>query len=234
MVKKPVDDSIEEKLPESVLKAHKDRLKVLKQARDYAAKGDIPKAVQRYSTYLNSLANYYRTTEDKLNPTFFDAEKEISELLLISHTYWDLAKAYDRSPNLQNDSIRCLEQFVKFSTGYKYQHINAQMMKKFIKRKQAHNLKSFQNAYQRIQVESKGCFIATYSFGNQHQVTNDLRSFKSKIVNTPIGYKFIETYYSISPHFVNFFEKNPRVGNLVNLYILRPILTIIAYMTKHL
>lgn len=229
--KKP-EESKEEKRPESVLKAYKDRLKALKQAREYAAKGDIPKAVERYSTYLNNLANYFRTTEDKLSPTFFDTEKEISELLLISHSYWDLAKAYDRSPNLQKESIRCLEQFVKFSTGYKYQHINAQMMKKFIKRKQAHNLKAFQNAYQRIQVDSKGCFIATYSFGDQHEVTNQLRNFKRKIVNTPIGFKFVELYYLISPRIVNTFESSPKFGKLINITLIRPLLKVIAKITK--
>jgi peroxiredoxin family protein len=229
---KEAEEPEEEKRPESVMKAYKDRLKALKQARDYAAKGDIPKAVERYSTYLNNLANYFRTTEDKLSPTFFDTEKEISELLLISHTYWDLAKAYDRSPNLQGESLRCLDQFVKFSTGYKYQHINAQMMKKFIKRKQAHNLKAFQNAYQRIQVDSKGCFIATYSFGDQHEVTNDLRSFKQSIVHTKLGLIFVEKYYEFSPYLVEYFEKSPTLGKVINRILIRPTLSLIAKLTK--
>jgi hypothetical protein len=226
------EEQQEEKRPEAIVKAYRERLKSLKQARDYAAKGDIPKAVERYSTYLNTLANYFKTTEDKLSPTFFDSEKEISELLLISHAYWDLSKAYDRSPNLQNESLRCLDQFVKFSTGYKYQHINAQMMKKFIKRKQAHNLKAFQNAYQRIQVDSKGCFIATYSFGNDHYVTNDLRLFKAKIAKYSLGFKFIEVYYSLSPRVVNIFNSYPKTGNLLNISLLRPALRLINKITK--
>ncbi len=232
MSDKNLDGPQEEKRPESVLKDYRERLKSLKQARDYAAKGDVPKAVERYSTYLNTLANYYKTTEDKLSPKFFDTEKEISELLLISHAYWDLSKAYDRSPNLQKESLRCLDQFVKVSTGYKYQHINAQMMKKFIKRKQAHNLKAFQNAYQRIQVESKGCFIATYSFGNEHQITNELREFKRKIGPYTLGLKFIEFYYQISPRIVSILERNETAGNLINTYIIRPCLILINKVLK--
>lgn len=232
MVTKKPEEVPEEKRPESILKAYRERLKSLKQARDYAAKGDIPKAVERYSMYLNILANYFKTTEDKLSPSLFDAEKEISELLLISHSYWDLAKAYDRSPNLQSESLRCLDQFVKFSTGYKYQHINAQMMKKFIKRKQAHNLKAFQNAYQRIQVDSKGCFIASYSLGGDHEITNELRVFKSKIVRTNLGYKFTEFYYNFSPLVVEIFEKNPKCSKVINTVIIKPLLKLTAKVVK--
>ena len=76
-------------------------------------------AVDSYNKYLGILALYFDTTEDKLSPSFFDAEKDMTELLLISHAYWDLAKAYDRSPNLHRDCLRCLEQFTRFSIGFK-------------------------------------------------------------------------------------------------------------------
>ena len=225
------EDKTEEKQrPEAVLNAYKDRLKSLKQARQYYAQGDIPKAVERYSTYLNVLSSYFGVTEDKLTPNFFDTEKEISELLLISQAYWDLSKAYDRSPNLHKESLRCLEQFVKFTNGFKYQHINAQMLRKFIKRKQAHNLKAFQNAYTKIQVESKGCFIASYSFGTNHEVTNQLRVFKKRILPYRAGLKFVETYYNYSPSIVNLFESSGKLGRVVNRLILKPALFLFAKM----
>lgn len=223
----------EERRPESVVNAYRDRLKVLKQARDYSTRGDIPKSVERYSTYLNSLATYFKTTEDKLSPQMFDAEKEISELLLISHAYWDLSRAYDRSPNLHKESIRCLAQFVKFSVGFKFQHINAQMLKKFIKRKQAHNLKAFQQAHQKIQVESKGCFIATYSFGTDHYVTNDLRDFKQSLVKSNLGIKLVEYYYSISPRIVQILKKMGPIGTFINVTLLRPFLYLFSKLVKH-
>ncbi len=222
----------EKQRPERIVNAYRDRLKALKQARQYYSQGEIPKAVERYSTYLNNLASYFGVTEDKLSPAFFDTEKEISELLLVSQAYWDLSKAYDRSPNLHRESIRCLEQFVKFTNGFKYQHINAQMLRKFIKRKQAHNLKSFQNAYAKIQVESKGCFIASYSFGEDHSVTNDLRIFKQRIVPYKAGLKFIEIYYLNSPKLVYYFEKSGILGRSLNIVILRPSLFIFSKLVK--
>ncbi len=224
----------EKKRPEGITNSYRDRLKALKQARQYSAAGDIPKAVERYSTYLSTLASYFGVTEDKLSPSFFDTEKEISELLLISHAYWDLSKAYDRSPNLHKESIRCLDQFVKFTNGFKYQHINAQMLKKFIKRKQAHNLKAFQNAYTKIQIESKGCFIASYSYGTDHVVTNDLRRFKQYILNYRFGLKFVEAYYSTSPLIVDILERSGLVGSFLNKVIIRPVLLLISKSVRNL
>ncbi|WP_372655578.1 hypothetical protein [Halobacteriovorax sp.] len=224
----------EKKRPEGITNSYRERLKALKQARQYSVAGDIPKAVERYSTYLYALASYFGVTEDKLSPSFFDTEKEISELLLISHAYWDLSKAYDRSPNLHKESIRCLDQFVKFTNGFKYQHINAQMLKKFIKRKQAHNMKAFQNAYTKIQVDSKGCFIASYSYGPEHTVTNDLRKFKQAIVNYRLGFRFVEVYYNTSPAIINFLEKSGIFGCLLNKVFIRPTLLLISKSARHL
>ena len=228
-----LDEPEEEKRPEAIVNAYRDRLKSLKQARDYYAKGDIPKAVERYSTYLNTLASFFKIQEDQLNPSYFDPEKEISELLLISHAYWDLAKAYDRSPNLHNESLRCLDQFIKFSTGFKYQHINAMMLKKFIKRKQAHNLKAFQNAYQRLQVDSKGCFVASYSLGQSHWATNELRDFKSKtLAKNKVGFLFIEKYYQYSPRLIEVLENLGFLGKAINSFIIKPFLILLSRIHK--
>ena len=68
----------------------------------------IAAAVDSYTKYLGILALYFDVPEAKLTPTLFHPEKDMTELLLISHAYWDLAKAFDRSPNLQLDCIRCL------------------------------------------------------------------------------------------------------------------------------
>lgn len=222
----------EEKKPENLVNAYRDRLKVLKQAQEYAAKGDIPKSVERYSAYLSTLAAYFRVDENNLSPKLFDAEKDITELLLISHAYWDLSKAYDRSPKLHNESIRCLEQFIKFSTGFKFQHVNAQMIKKYIKQKQAHNIRPFLNAYQRLKVDTKACYIATHCYGSEDEVTNTLRIFRDKIVTSTIGFKAIELYYDLSPSLIKFITKLGLSGRLITKYILRPIVFSIYKLIK--
>lgn len=185
-----------EEKPEAVPKVYQERLKLLKKAQEYSAADEIPKAVELYSQYLNALALYFKVDESKLDPKMFNPEKDMAELFLISHAYWDLAKAYDRSPNLHLESIRCLDQFVKFTIGYKYQYVNARTLRAFIRKRLAHNPKAFKQAYERIQVESKGCFISTDVLGGHHPQTNALRDFKLSIQKSFLGLSFIKIYYN--------------------------------------
>lgn len=177
---------------------YQERLKMLRKAQEFSQNEDIPHAVECYGQYLNALASYYKVDEQKLSPNLFDQEKDLAELLLISHVYWDLAKAYDRSPRLQLESIRCLDQFVKFTQGYKYQYANARMLKNFIRKRLAHNPKAFKQTYDRIQVESKGCFIATDIFGSNSEITNHFRQFKfNYLTSNHTGKMLINSYYQV-------------------------------------
>ena len=218
---------------DSVMQAYHERLMVLRHAQDFAARGDVPKAVERYSTYLNTLASYYKTTEDRLSPNLFSSEKEITELLLISHAYWYLTKAYDRSPKLIKEFQRCLEQFVRFSSGYKFQHVNAQMLKKYIRKRQAHNPKDFSKAYEKIYVKAKGCFIATYAFGDKHPLTQDFRAFKLKLLKSSYGLFFVTNYYRFSPAFTHFLIKHPLIGKPLRLFLFKPLLKLIHRYVHH-
>ena len=97
-----------------IVQQYKNRLVSLRKARDFSKKDNIPQAVQHYLNYLTALAHYYSVDEKELHPKMFNREKELTELLLISQVYWDLAKAYDRNPKLIGECERCLNQFIKF------------------------------------------------------------------------------------------------------------------------
>ena len=64
MVKGKTEKSYNVTRPEPVLKAYRDRLKVLKKAQELSAMDEIPKAVQHYSLYLNTLAQYFDVPEN--------------------------------------------------------------------------------------------------------------------------------------------------------------------------
>ena len=181
---------------EIVSKTYRDRLKLLKKAQEYSQADEVPKAVELYGQYLNALALFHKVEESRLSPKLFDPEKDIAELFLISHAYFDLAKAYDRSPNLHLESIRCLDQFVNFTVGFKFQYANARTIKTFIRKRLAHNPAAFKQAYERIQVESKGCFISSDLYGTSHPVTCELRDWKFSIQTNPLGLAFIKFYYN--------------------------------------
>lgn len=230
MAKKKLDskDLKEEKKREQVIELYRTRLNHLKRAQAFVKEDRMNSAVDSYIKYLGVLALYFDIPEEKLSPSLFDPEKDMTELLLISHAYWDLAKAYDRSPTLQKECFRCLEQFMKFSIGFKYQHVNAQIVRKFNLKKQAHNPKAFENAYHRIQISSKKCYIATACFGEDDYRTEILRQFKWKIAAYEWGKSFIDTYYRFSPVLLDFLAEKKYLKKAFNVLLARPILTSIA------
>ncbi len=234
MVKKKTDakDLRDEKKREQIIELYRTRLTHLKRAQALVKDDRMAQAVDSYTKYLGILALYFDTTEDRLTPGLFDPEKDVTELLLISHAYWDLAKAFDRSPNLQRECLRCLEQFVKFSIGFKYQHVNAQIIRKFNNKKQAHNPKAFESAYQRIQISSKKCYVATMCFGFEDERTETLRHFKLKIARFEPGKDFIDFYYSLSPKLVEYFEKKPILNFVAGKLLLKPALSLFVKLIR--
>lgn len=230
--KKDAKDLKDERKREQIIELYRTRLTHLKRAQLLVRDDRMALAVESYTKYLGILALYFDTTEDRLTPTLFDPEKDVTELLLISHAYWDLAKAFDRSPNLQRDCFRCLEQFIKFSIGFKYQHVNAQIMRKFNNKKQAHNPKAFEAAYHKIQISSKKCYIASSCFGENDTNTETLRHFKLKIAPYSLGKDFIDFYYRFSPALVLFLTTHPLIKWLSETFIIKPVLKLFIFFIR--
>ncbi len=225
-------DPKEEKQREHLAELYRNRFQFLKQGQMLYREEKISQAIESYFKYLTVLASKNDTTEDKLTPNMFDPQKDLSELLLISHAYWDLSKAFDRSPHHQKECLRCLDQFVKFSIGYKYQHVNAQIIRKFNTKKQAHNYKAFEVAYNKIHISSKKCYVATLAFGEEHPITRDLRAFKLRIQNRPYGLMFIKIYYQIFSGITTKAENNFVLRSALNI-IFRPIIILIHRIVKY-
>lgn len=216
-------------ISESSKRTYHERLKFLRKGQEAYQGKEISKAVQFYASYLKALADYFGINESHLDPKFFDLQKDKAELLLISQVYWDLCKAYDRSPGLQAECTRCLNQFIKFTVGFKHQHINAQVLKKYLRHNAAVNTQAFKGALTKIQVDSKKCYIATYSFGENHFITNELRQFKASTLNqSKWGLIFISGYYDFSPKLIRFCEKFPTSGSIISLLFFKPIIRVFA------
>ncbi len=218
---------------ESAKKNYRDRLKYLRKGQESYQGKEISKAVQYYATYLKSLAEYFEVTETQLDPKFFDPRQDKAELLLISQVYWDLAKAYDRSPGLQSECIRCLGQFVKFTIGFRHQHINAQLLKKYLRQNRTVNQAAFKSAQSKILVESKKCYIATFAYGEDSLITSDLRVFKEKALNnSKAGRLFIDQYYQYSPKLIEFCDRYKATGALVTTFFFKPLINTLHFLVK--
>lgn len=216
---------------QQVFGLYRARLSHLKSAQGLVKAEKFNQAVEEYNKYLGIMLMYFNITEDQFSPKLFDKEKDLTELFLISHAYWDLAKIYDMTQNRLNESVRCLVMFVRFSQGFKYQHANAQIVRKHLLKNKAYNKKAFEETYSKLQVQSKKCYIATLCFGEAHPKTEELRLFKQKISNNQKGLDFIDWYYRISPLLVEYLERHAIQKNIFN-FIMRPTLTIFIKAVK--
>jgi len=208
----------EKKQTRYITQRYRDRLKVLRLGQEYSQKDDIPNAVKAYIKYLQALSLYFEVEEKNLTPDIFKRDENIVEIMLISQVYWDLAKAYDRAPRLTKESERCLGQFVLFSLGFKFQYLNSEMLRKFLKKRNAHNQKLFENAYEKMKISSNKCYIATYCYGENHEVVQNLRLFKKNIQKHPLGLSFIDYYYQFSPKLIELCSKFALVKRITILF----------------
>lgn len=217
---KKKDDESKPVRSDAVVEAYRKRLTVLRKAQEFSRADDIPKAVQQYNLYLNSLARFFDVKEEELNPNLFNQDRDITELLLISQVYWDLAKAYDRSPKLALESVRCLNQFAKFTQGFKYQYVNAQMLKKYIRGRLPHNIKAFESTYEKIRVEGKGCYVASCLYGADDFKTMRLRNYRDRVLqHYSVGRSFISFYERYSPLLVDLSLNNPFMKFSLKLFL---------------
>ncbi len=225
---KKKDDESKPVRSDAVVEAYRKRLTVLRKAQEFSRADDIPKAVQQYNLYLNSLARFFDVKEEELNPNLFNQDRDITELLLISQVYWDLAKAYDRSPKLALESVRCLNQFAKFTQGFKYQYVNAQMLKKYIRGRLPHNIKAFESTYEKIRVEGKGCYVASCLYGADDFKTMRLRNYRDHVLqHHRAGRAFISLYERYSPLLVDLALNNPFMNFSLKIF-LAPLIALLV------
>ena len=201
------------------------RITLARQGNMAAKEGDLKNTIKFYNMYLKILADYKGVEEIyQLNPQHFNVEKELSEILLISHIYWDLCKMYDATPKLEVEFRKSLGKFVEFTQGFKYQVVNAEMLRKFIKRDRQTHKKEFREAYKRIYISSKKCYVATHCFGEDHIITNDLRVLKAWLTQFYGGQLFIDHYYAHSPSLIRLCKKSKSVDFIVTRLLGRPLL----------
>jgi hypothetical protein len=191
----------------ALLKRYNTRITVAKQAREAFHSKDYPLALKKYNEYLVIMAEMFEVDDIyKLTVDKFDPKTQVSEMLLISHVYWEMAKIYELTPKFQAQYNQALNQFVHFTINQPYQVLNAEMARKYIKKVKSRSptIKQLEAAYARIYVESDKCFIATECFGSSHAITNDLRKFKAHLLKHKIGQKLVDKYYTYSPRYIAF------------------------------
>lgn len=182
-------------------------------------------AVRHYFSYLRILEQVKKSLEGQLHPSMFDRNTEMSELLMVSGIYWDLAKLFDKTKTQDKyrEFAKYLEKYILFSKGMPYQALCAEAIRKYLKLEKAIHKDAFRNAYKLLGGKTK-CFVATslmdVTFPSTH---SELRRFRDQVLkkNTS-GRKFVAWYYRHGPWLAHKMDQAPQVvrvasGAVLNL-----------------
>ncbi len=187
---------------------YKQRFTIAKEGKTALNRRDFRMMIYRYSEYLKIMADTFEVEGVyDLKPTFFDAKKDVAELLLISQIYWELAKVYDGSSKSRDKLELCLKQFIRFTIGMQFQGLNTEIIRKELKRKKFKNKELILKCLEGIYKESSGCYIATYFEAEQNSLAT-LRYFKKQFLNqSKSGQKIVFYYYETSPLLIDILNK---------------------------
>jgi hypothetical protein len=205
-------------------KRYRARFTYTRLAREAFKQGDFVTAIKNYNEYLKTMGDIHDQDPLELSPEIFDPQKDVSEMLLVSHIYWELAKIYDMTPKLQGEFAKVINQFIVFTVNQPFQFVNAEILRKHLKQPGITNYAEFRAAYDKIFIESDKCFISTLCFGNDHQVTNDLRLIKRFLEKSKIGIILISIYYRTSSKVVSLASNNQSFSSFIKTIFYLPLI----------
>ncbi|OFZ25184.1 MAG: hypothetical protein A2381_12145 [Bdellovibrionales bacterium RIFOXYB1_FULL_37_110] len=211
----------------AMIMGYKCRLDYIKQGQMYENKGELINAITVYEKYFEVVAKWHKVEKEKLKPEMFkkltkeglinEKEDDLHEIFLISLVSWNLARIYaysDKEKHLEKLKIM-LDRFVLFSIGYKFQFLNCETLRKYLKKVTGPQEKLMEEAYQKLRVHSKRCYLATHCFGENHPHLFILRSFRDNYLDNWGGEQFLKFYYTLSPGFITYCQRHKYCDQLL-------------------
>lgn len=216
------------KTKEEILQEFQNRMNYVRMAQTSYAKSEFIDAIESYNNYLSVVAKVNNCGPYELTPVMFtNNATNKTELMMVSHIYWNLTKIYDSSSIMGDNFRKALNQFVRFTIGSPYRAVNTKMIRKYMRSKKSHNVREFEVAYREIVKNSKKCYVATACYGEDHPITAELRSIRNRLLENAVGEYFVWHYYQVSPHLVRFCQQSGIVGKLLTLFALRPLVFLV-------
>jgi hypothetical protein len=204
------------------------RITVAKFGKEALDQGDYSNAVRRFGEYMETMAEIKGVKDFyALRLSHFDPKKDLTELMMMSHIYLEMARIYDAVPKYEEESKKCLDQFVHFSANQPYQVVNSELIRKQIKKSAFKHPEVFRHAHSQIFVQSKKCFVVTFCFGNDHVVTQDYRRLKDWLLERRWGLEMVQLYYRLSSEAVPRWSES-KVMCFVGRYLLSPALALFS------
>ncbi len=207
---------------------YENRITIAKFGKESLDLRDYANALAKFIEYLQIMSEIKKTQDFyHLKPSHFNSKTEITEMLMISHIFFEMARIYDAIPKFSGDCQKCLDQFVIFSANQPYQVVNSEMVRKYLKKSAFKNPEVFRHSHGQIYVQSKKCFVVTFCYGTDHPITQDYRALKDILLDSNPGQEMVRLYYLYSSEAVLRWEHSA-IMRLVTRFLIRPILLFVA------
>ncbi|MFA5584183.1 MAG: hypothetical protein WDA09_08205 [Bacteriovoracaceae bacterium] len=212
----------------ALLHKYRNRITITRLGKTAFDNGEYALALNRYKDYLQTVAEF-KEAEDmySIRLSHFDPEKDLTEMMMISQIYLELSRIFDAIPKYKDEVRKCLEQFLHFTINQPYQVINSELLRKQIKRNRFKNYDLYLDHYQQIAIQSKKCYIVTFSLGTDHPVTHHYREFKEWLLLYNWGQHLVRIYYLYSSTLVDKWKDHPGM-HFIGKYFFAPLLTLFS------
>ncbi|MES2965729.1 MAG: CFI-box-CTERM domain-containing protein [Bdellovibrionota bacterium] len=185
----------------------KNRVMLIKQAKNYVAQKNFSDAAVSYEKYLKVLEIVYDQKPGGLKPELFKADRG-QEMTVITSVYWDLMRVYDSNPRYAERQMKAAEKLAEFA---RYTPIFPQIMRKAeAQTRQAKNPDAFKKFIKLSNSKRPRCFIATAAFEYRSPEVEALCRFRDERLKTSrLGRRFVRAYYRVSPSIASFLDRHP-------------------------
>ncbi len=198
--RKKVKDELEKSNKDRKLKMFQRRMELARQGTVYYKQGKMKDAVNCFYKYLDVLEQWKEAKQGTLEPKHFDHKKDVAELLLLTGIFWDLAKLYDRAGKKEEVRLKSfLDRYVLFSKGMPYQHVCAELCRKYLVNGNPVHRGMFKDVH--VALGGGKCFIATAVEDYcEPETLPILRKFRDEVLLQNLyGKAFVAFYYCVGP-----------------------------------
>lgn len=195
-----VKEQLEKYEREKLMTLFSRRMTLAREGAKFFQEGKFREALQSYYQYLDILEKTKGVNANGLEPRLFDEKKDIAELLLLTGVFWDLAKILDKMKEGDRSRLGLyLDRFVLFSKGMPFQHVSAELVRKYLVNGTPRHRKHFKDVY--VRLGGSKCFMVTAVEEYCDPVTLPiLKMFRDQVLNqSGLGRVFVRTYYQVGP-----------------------------------
>ncbi len=187
----------------------RNRMTLIKQARDKMAHSCFAEAAVLYEKYIRVIEIVYEVEAGKLSADLFNNKARTKELTLLTSVYWDLIRIYDSAPKYKDRLDKAVEKLIIFAP---HSGIIIAITKNAANySRQSKNKAIFQRLEKQLGIQRKGCFIATAVF--ESEVAPEvikLREFRDRHLESHwAGRVFTQIYYFVSPSLIPYIHRFP-------------------------